>query len=108
MESLQGTDAVVRIRVRCGPMYQDSYSTQPAQRHAISVSELNRQARNLLERSFLTIEVQGELSNFVRPSSGHWYFTLKDSKAQVRCAMFKNRSMGLRYQPKNGDQVVNT
>ena len=87
-------------------MYQDSYSTQPAQRHAISVSELNRQARNLLERSFLTIEVQGELSNFVRPSSGHWYFTLKDSKAQVRCAMFKNRSMGLRYQPKNGDQVV--
>jgi len=87
-------------------MYQDSYSPQPTARHALSVSDLNRQARNLLERSFLTIEVQGELSNFVRPSSGHWYFTLKDSKAQVRCAMFKNRSMGLRYQPKNGDQVV--
>jgi len=88
-------------------MYQDNYSTQSAApRHAISVSDLNRQARNLLERSFLTIEVEGELSNFVRPSSGHWYFTLKDSKAQVRCAMFKNRSMGLRYQPKNGDHVV--
>ncbi|MCV6605067.1 MAG: exodeoxyribonuclease VII large subunit, partial [Porticoccaceae bacterium] len=92
-------------------MYQDSIPPQPNRnaqsgRHALSVSDLNRQARNLLERSFLTIEVQGELSNFVRPASGHWYFTLKDSKAQVRCAMFKNRSMGLRYQPKNGDQVV--
>lgn len=72
---------------------------------AISVSELNRQARNLLERSFLTIQVEGELSNFVRPSSGHWYFTLKDDKAQVRCAMFRNRNQLIRPQPKNGDKV---
>ncbi|EAR60829.1 exodeoxyribonuclease VII large subunit [Neptuniibacter caesariensis] len=74
--------------------------------HALSVSELNRQARLLLERSFLTIEVTGEISNFVKPSSGHWYFTLKDDKAQVRCAMFKNRNQLIRFSPKQGDQVV--
>ncbi|MEH6576458.1 MAG: exodeoxyribonuclease VII large subunit [Amphritea sp.] len=73
---------------------------------AISVSELNRQVKSLLESSFLTINVEGELSNFVRPSSGHWYFTLKDSGAQVRCAMFKNRNQYLKYQAKNGDQVT--
>jgi len=76
------------------------------QSHAISVSELNRQARTLLERSFLTIQVEGEISNFVRPSSGHWYFTLKDDKAQVRCAMFKNRNQVLSKQPKQGDKVI--
>lgn len=87
-------------------MQRDSYSISRRTEHALSVSELNRQARQLLERSFLTIEVQGEISNFVQPSSGHWYFTLKDAKAQVRCAMFKNRSMHLRFRPKNGDKVV--
>ncbi|WP_415900159.1 exodeoxyribonuclease VII large subunit [Neptuniibacter sp. QD48_11] len=76
------------------------------QSHALSVSELNRQARTLLERSFLTIQVEGEISNFVRPSSGHWYFTLKDDKAQVRCAMFKNRNQVLSKQPKQGDKVI--
>ena len=83
-------------------MYSDNQNAT----RAISVSELNKQARSLLERSFLMISVEGELSNFVRPSSGHWYFTLKDSKAQVRCAMFKNRSHFLKYQPKNGDRVL--
>ncbi|GGK74058.1 exodeoxyribonuclease 7 large subunit [Amphritea balenae] len=73
---------------------------------ALSVSELNRQVKSLLESSFLTIHVEGELSNVVRPSSGHWYFTLKDRDAQVRCAMFRNRNQYLKYQPKNGDQVV--
>lgn len=73
---------------------------------AFSVSELNRQVKSLLESSFLTIHVEGELSNVVRPSSGHWYFTLKDSDAQVRCAMFRNRNQYLKYQPKNGDQVI--
>ncbi|WP_415890348.1 exodeoxyribonuclease VII large subunit [Neptuniibacter sp. SY11_33] len=86
---------------------QNSNSFQSGtQSHAISVSELNRQARTLLERSFLTIQVEGEISNFVRPSSGHWYFTLKDDKAQVRCAMFKNRNQVLSKQPKQGDKVI--
>lgn len=83
-------------------MYNDNTNAS----RAISVSELNKQARSLLERSFLVISVEGELSNFVRPASGHWYFTLKDDKAQVRCAMFRNRSQFLKYQPKNGDRVL--
>jgi exodeoxyribonuclease VII large subunit len=82
---------------------QSSHTTRG--KHAISVSELNRQARTLLERSFLTIQVEGEISNFVKPSSGHWYFTLKDDKAQVRCAMFKNRNQ-LLPAPKQGDKVI--
>lgn len=83
----------------------NSFTSNPRP-HALSVSELNRQARTLLERSFLTIQVEGEISNFVRPSSGHWYFTLKDEKAQVRCAMFKNRNQVLAKPPKQGDKVV--
>ncbi len=83
-------------------MYKDS----PHTTRAISVSDLNRQVRSLLEKSFMIISVEGEISNFVRPSSGHWYFTLKDSGAQVRCAMFRNRNHYLKYQPKNGDKVI--
>nr|WP_067298834.1 exodeoxyribonuclease VII large subunit [Marinobacterium profundum] len=80
--------------------------TLKAQTHALSVSDLNRQARSLLESSFMMIQVQGEISNFVRPSSGHWYFTLKDERAQVRCALFRNRSQFLKYRPRDGDQVM--
>lgn len=73
---------------------------------ALSVSELNRQVRTLLEYSIGSISVEGEISNLARPSSGHWYFTLKDRNAQVRCAMFRNRNRLTRFQPKEGDQVV--
>ncbi|WP_020408114.1 exodeoxyribonuclease VII large subunit [Hahella ganghwensis] len=79
--------------------------TDSAQR-PLTVSELNRQARNLLEVSFMQVLVEGEISNFSAPSSGHWYFTLKDAKAQVRCAMFRNRNMFLRQRPKSGDAVT--
>jgi exodeoxyribonuclease VII large subunit len=87
-------------------MLTETNETNTRRIHAMSVSELNRQARTLLERSFLTIQVEGEISNFVRPSSGHWYFTLKDDNAQVRCAMFKNRNQVINPQPKQGDKVV--
>lgn len=87
-------------------MLNDTDHTHNRNPLAISVSELNRQARTLLERSFLTIQVEGEISNFVKPSSGHWYFTLKDDKAQVRCAMFKNRNQVIRLLPKQGDKVI--
>ncbi len=70
-----------------------------------TVSELATDARRLLETHFQLIWVTGEVSSFTRASSGHWYFTLKDDKAQVRCAMFKNRNQFTRYQPKHGDQV---
>jgi exodeoxyribonuclease VII large subunit len=73
---------------------------------AITVSQLNRQVKSLLENSFLNIRVQGELSNFAKPSSGHWYFTLKDKSAQIRCAMFKGSNRHINFNPKEGDEVV--
>jgi exodeoxyribonuclease VII large subunit len=71
----------------------------------LTVSELNRQVRTLLESHFDFIWVEGEVSNFVRPGSGHWYFSLKDGNAQVRCAMFRNRNQRIRHTPENGDAV---
>ena len=76
------------------------------QRDILSVTDLNRRARNLLESEFKQAWVEGEISNFSRPASGHWYFTLKDNGAQVRCAMFTNRNRSLRIQVQNGMQVI--
>jgi exodeoxyribonuclease VII large subunit len=72
----------------------------------LTVSQLNRLARQLLEDCFPMIWVEGEISNLSRPSSGHWYFTLKDQQAQIRCAMFRNRNTRLRFQPKDGDKIL--
>ncbi|MEZ5571708.1 MAG: exodeoxyribonuclease VII large subunit [Halioglobus sp.] len=71
----------------------------------LSVSQLNRQAKSLLESHFDFVWVEGEISNFVVPSSGHWYFSLKDGKAQVRCAMFANRNQRVKFIPGNGDAI---
>jgi len=76
------------------------------QREIITVSDLNRRARTLLENEFRQVWVEGEISNLVKPASGHWYFTLKDDKAQVRCAMFTNRNRSLRITVKNGMHVI--
>jgi exodeoxyribonuclease VII large subunit len=76
------------------------------QREIISVSQLNRRARQLLETQFALLWVEGELSNVSVPSSGHWYFTLKDKSAQVRCAMFRNRNMQVKFRPQQGMHVV--
>ena len=73
---------------------------------AMSVTQLNRQVKSMLENSFLSLRVQGELSNLAKPSSGHWYFTLKDTKAQIRCAMFKGSNRHLNFEPKEGDEVI--
>ncbi|MAS26031.1 MAG: exodeoxyribonuclease VII large subunit [Oceanospirillaceae bacterium] len=70
-----------------------------------TVSQLNQRAKQLLEISFASIRVEGEISSLSRPSSGHWYFTLKDDRAQVRCAMFRSRTALLKFQPKEGDKV---
>lgn len=72
----------------------------------LSVSSLNRLARDLLERNFPAVLVEGEISNFVQPSSGHWYLTLKDKSSQIRCAMFTNRNRQVRFKPQNGSQVI--
>ena len=73
-----------------------------------SVSQLNREAKRLLATHFLNLQVAGEISNLSTPSSGHIYFTLKDSQAQIRCAMFKGQQQRLRFKPSNGNQVIAT
>ena len=72
----------------------------------ISVGELNRSAKALLENNFSSVSVLGEISNLAQPSSGHIYFTLKDSEGSIRCAMFKNQKMRLNFNPKDGDQCI--
>lgn len=71
-----------------------------------TVSQLNRKARQLLESALPNLWVAGEISNLAQPGSGHIYFSLKDSGAQVQCAMFKAANSRLAFQPKNGDQVL--
>jgi exodeoxyribonuclease VII large subunit len=78
---------------------------QPVNRKVMTVSELNRFARNLLEQNFPLFWVSGEISNLTRAASGHWYFSLKDTGAQVRCVMFKGRNSYLDWTPKEGDKV---
>ncbi|MBI3775495.1 MAG: exodeoxyribonuclease VII large subunit [Gammaproteobacteria bacterium] len=81
-------------------------NTPAAPRDVYTVSRLNRTAREILEGSFPLLWVEGEISNLSRPSSGHWYFSLKDAGAQVRCAMFRNRNMYMTTTPENGAQVL--
>src|SRR5688572_23579366 len=79
--------------------------TRPG-RDIYSVGRLNAEARMLLESGLPALWVEGELSNFAAPSSGHWYFTLKDRDAQIRCAMFRTRNGGVGFRPKDGQHVV--
>lgn len=79
-------------------------TTEPEK--VLSVSSLNQMAKSLLEGHFSQVAVEGEISNFANPASGHWYFTLKDQKSQVRCAMFAGRNRLVRFSPKNGDQLI--
>jgi len=76
------------------------------QRNIITVTQLNRETSQLLGEHFLSVWVEGELSNTVQPSSGHLYFTLKDANAQVRCAMFRTQLRRLAFKPENGKQVI--
>lgn len=73
---------------------------------ALSVSELNRMARRLLEGDLPAVWISGEVSNLARPASGHWYLTLKDEQAQVRCVMFRGANRGVRFTPANGQTVL--
>ncbi|MFC3653762.1 exodeoxyribonuclease VII large subunit [Dyella humi] len=75
-------------------------------RHVLTPSTLNRLVRGLLEDALPLVWIEGELSNVARPASGHLYFTLKDSTAQVRCAMFKPKSAWLRFKPTDGMHVL--
>ena len=77
----------------------------PSPAPVLTVSELNRRVRALLENQFEVLWVSGELSNVKYAASGHWYFCLKDSSAQIDCAMFRTRAQFLDFRPENGQQV---
>jgi exodeoxyribonuclease VII large subunit len=77
-----------------------------ANRDIYSVSRLNREVRVLLERGFASLWLEAEISNLAKPSSGHWYFSLKDAAAQVRCCMFRQRNMLCVFAPRDGQKVL--
>src|SRR6202451_1537379 len=77
-----------------------------ANRDIYSVSRLNREVRVLLERGFASLWLEAEISNLARPSSGHWYFSLKDATAQVRCCIFRQRNMLCTFAARDGKKVL--
>lgn len=77
-----------------------------AAQHILQVSELTKKVKFMLESELNTVWLCGEISNFIAASSGHWYLSLKDSKSQVKCAMFKGRNSRVRISPRNGQQVL--
>ena len=76
------------------------------QRRAVSVSELTARLKMLVEREFIDVYVEGELSNFRRHTSGHWYFSLKDEAAALRCASFRMQNRMIRFIPEDGLHVI--
>ncbi|MFL6547099.1 MAG: exodeoxyribonuclease VII large subunit [Povalibacter sp.] len=80
-------------------------AAQP-ERDVYTPSRLNREARTLLERGFAALWIEGEMSNLSRPSSGHWYFSIKDDAAQLRCAMFRQRNLLAKFSPRDGQRVL--
>nr|WP_024965367.1 exodeoxyribonuclease VII large subunit [Pantoea sp. IMH] len=78
----------------------------PPSATVFTVSRLNTTVRKLLEMEMGQIWLSAEISNFSQPSSGHWYFTLKDDGAQVRCAMFRNSNRRVTFRPQHGQQVL--
>ena len=77
----------------------------PILKQILTVSELNRLAREVLEHTFPLFWILGEVSNFTRAASGHWYFSLKDNAAQVKCVMFKGRNAYVDFMPSEGDKI---
>ena len=92
------------------PLFPPDQPRTPAptrtERDVYSVSRLNKEVRLLLESGLPQLWLEGELSNFAAPASGHWYFSLKDSNAQVRCAMWRQRNTLVRFRPKDGALVL--
>jgi exodeoxyribonuclease VII large subunit len=88
------------------PAVGNAAKGERATRTVYSVSELNREVRVLLESGIGNVWVQGELSNLSRPSSGHWYFSLKDGEAQVRCCMYRTRNVLARFAPREGQMLI--
>ena len=97
------SDAGAGPRARADP---DPGAGTGSNREVYTVGRLNDEVGRLLEDSFPLLWVEGELTNLARPRSGHVYFTLKDSRAQVRCALFRSSRMRIRFEPRDGMQVI--
>ncbi|CAE6758382.1 exodeoxyribonuclease VII large subunit [Paraburkholderia nemoris] len=82
-----------------------SSSATPGGEVVVPVSALNRAIGTMLERSFPLVWVSGEVSNFTRAASGHWYFSIKDAQAQMRCVMFRGRAQYAEFTPREGDRI---
>jgi exodeoxyribonuclease VII large subunit len=78
----------------------------PDPRRVLTPSALNRLVRELIEGALPMVWIEGEVCNFTRAASGHWYFSLKDAAAEVRCAMFARENARLRFRPGNGTRVL--
>jgi exodeoxyribonuclease VII large subunit len=86
--------------------YERKSAPPRPERDVYTVSRLNKEVRLLLESGLPLLWLEGELSNFAAPASGHWYFSLKDSQAQVRCAMWRQRNSTVKFRPKDGLAVL--
>ncbi|KXI26952.1 exodeoxyribonuclease VII large subunit [Paraglaciecola hydrolytica] len=82
------------------------FSQPSASRNILTVSKLNRLAKSVLEAEIGQVWLTAEISNFVAASSGHWYFTLKDERAQIKAAMFKGANQRVKQKPKEGDKIL--
>lgn len=89
-----------------GLAHGGSAPTEATQRDIYTVTRLNREVRQFLEQQWANIWLVGEISNFSRPGSGHWYFTLKDNDAQISCAMFRGNNQRVRVPVNAGMQVM--
>ncbi|TLY96460.1 MAG: exodeoxyribonuclease VII large subunit, partial [Gammaproteobacteria bacterium] len=88
------------------PVIPDDRARAAPAREVYSVTRVNREVRALLERGLGVLWVEGELSNLSQPASGHWYFSLKDREAQLRCAMFRAQNSLVGFTPRAGTQVL--
>lgn len=88
-----------------GLFSEDQPALEPQEKQILSVSELNQLVGRVLTQQFPLLWISGEISNFSRAASGHWYFSLKDKRAQVRCVMFKGQNRHIDWQPAEGDEI---
>ena len=102
---------VYRLSGRCFSttirMLSDRFSASSASSGdvVVPVSALNRAIASMLERTFPLAWISGEVSNFTRAASGHWYFSIKDAQAQIRCVMFRGRAQYAEFTPREGDRI---
>ncbi|MCU0241288.1 MAG: exodeoxyribonuclease VII large subunit, partial [Vicinamibacteria bacterium] len=86
--------------------FESAMAAEQGTRRALKISELTERIQGLLESEFIDVWVEGEISNLTIAASGHWYFSLKDEKAQIRAVVWKGTARSIRFRPKEGMQVV--